>query len=280
VNVPLKEHNILGVGGNADFFVTMNETKEFARLLTAASENGLKVAVIGSGTNCVFSDHGFRGLVIKNELTEFDLSVSALRVGSGLAMTDVIHRLADEGCGGFEELASLPGTVGGAVASNAGVTPHEIKGALLSVTLFSKGSVVEVEPSDMQFEYRDSRVKHTGEQVLGATFRVAKKDPHDIKRLILSATQARLRSRPGAEQAIPVFRDPLPDSVADLVSQVDMPGERIGGAMVSTKDPNYIINEGSATAAEVYELAQRVKHRVSVKLGKKLVEQIDWLGEW
>lgn len=280
VNVPLAPFTSIGVGGNADFLVEVADLKMFKAVLKAAEENGLKTVVIGKGTNSVFSDHGYRGLVIINRIIDLEIGPDTVTVGSGLGVTELIHHLAEEGRGGFEGMVSLPGSVGGAVWGNSGVGSDGISTYLESASLYSKGRILEVGSVDLEFGYRDSRLKRTGEQVASATLRVQTKPVDDIKKIILAATHARLRDRPGASKAVKIFRDPLPETAAGLASQLDLAGECVGGAMISSKNPNYIINTGTARAAEVYELAQRIKHRVSVKLGKHLREEVVWLGEW
>lgn len=280
VNTSLAEHTVIGLGGNADFFLQVSDGNQLKLAARAAHENGLKVCVIGRGTHTVFSSHGFRGLVIKNEIDDFEILNGVATVGSGLALTQVIHRLAEESCGGFEELADSPRSIGGAVSRNTRVGKTSVEDHLTQVSLYSKGRVLTVQAQDMAFEPNSSRVQYGDEYVLSASFRVRKEPREDINKRILGATQLRLRNRPGASRAIRVFADLDGQTASELARQVGMAGERVGGAVISTKDPNYIINEGAATPEDIYELAQRIKNRVSLKTHEKLREAITWAGEW
>lgn len=280
VNEPLAAHTALGVGGNADFFVTVTEPAQLTAVLKAADKNNLKAMVIGGGTSVVFSDHGFRGLVIENKLATFDVKRGVATAGSGLRMPELVHALAKFEYGGLEPLVTVPGTVGGAIWGNAGSDSLEIKDVLKSAKLYSRGSVVEVEPSDLRFGYRDSRLKHEQEWVIEASFDVEQKDQKVINKAILLAQQRKLKMQPPSRHCASIFRNPLPQHAGELSAMVGMKGQRVGGAVVSRKHANFIMNEGNATARDVYELAQRVKNRVSVKMGVNLKEQIEWVGEW
>ena len=280
VNVPLGPHTAIGTGVNADFFLAVSASNELKLAAKAAEDNGLKVCVIGKGTHIVYSSHGFRGLVIKNEIADFDLLNGSVTVGTGLGLTEVIHRLAEESCAGFEALAGTPRSVGGALRVNLRGGGTSISEHLDSATLYSVGKLRPVSAEDMLFVPDSSLLEHNPEYAVTATFRVRKQPRQQINQRILAGTQERLRSQPGAAKAIRVFKDPTPDSATDLAARAGMAGERVGGAVVSTKDPNYIINDKGATPEDVYELAQRIKHRVSLRLQKKLKEAVVWAGEW
>ena len=280
VNVNLGNYTAIGCGGRADFFVAVDEEKAMVRLLQQAAENNLKTIVIGTGTQTVFSDHGVRGLVVQNRIVDVDTTTREVKAGAGIKLAELINRLAPDECGGFEALAGYPGSLGSAIRSNAHVDGFAIADAVVSVRLYSGGSVIDVAATDMRFGPEDSRLKQSGEVVIGATLRLTKKDASELKRNILTATQRRLRDEPSGPRKIRAFRDPGPETATELASAVGTAGEKVGGAVISTKNPNYIVNEGDAKAADVYELAGRIKHRVSIKLQKKLVEAVSWHGEW
>lgn len=280
VNQPVAGETAIAVGGNADFFVTVEEPAQFRLVASAAQDNALKTVVIGRGTHTVFSDHGLRGLVIKNQMKGLEILQDQVTVGSGLGLTELVHRLAEESYGGLEELASVPRSVGGAIWANSQVGDTVVADYLSSVRLYSKGRMITVTPPDLEFGRDDSRLQRSGEFVVEATFRVRRESRERINQKILKATQDRLRQQPGARHAIRVFRNPVGETASDLIRQIKLAGERLGGVTVSSKDPNYLINEGGAKAAEVYELAQRIKHRVSIKLHQKLREAVVWVGEW
>lgn len=280
VNVPVAEYTSIKAGGSADFFGTVSTESDLVTLLTGAAENQLKTALIGCGSGTVFSDSGWRGLLIKNDVRSFDLNHDLVAVGSGLPMSDLVHLLAKEERGGFEALVGYPGSVGGAIRHNVSRLGTKLSDQLRSVTLYSGGRVITVEPQDLHFTPGGSRLDQSGEWVLGATFKIKKKPPAEIKKRLLEATQDRLKSEPTGRPQVTIFTNPPSGRKAgELVAAAGMAGERVGKAMVSRKNPNVIINTGGAEAASVYELAQRMKHQVQQKTGRKLLEAVTWLGE-
>ncbi len=283
VNVSMADHTRIRSGGSADFFVTAGTAKELASVLDGARDNALKVAVIGSGSRTVFADHGWRGLVIKNEIRHCDVDAKRgqVTVGSALPLADLVNRLAEEGVGGFEPLVAYPGSVGGAIGANLRSGSTAIGRHVRSVRLYSGGRVIEVPAADLEFRPNRSRLLRTGEIVLGATLAIVEKDPNQIRRRLLEATRDRLRNDPAGTTAVRVFWDtPGEETAAELLGRTGLAGERIGRAMISKKNPNVIINLGEARSDSVYELAQRMKHAVTMKSGAKLQEAVAWMGEW
>lgn len=283
VNVPLAGHTRIRSGGRADFFVTAGTAQELASVLDGARDNALKTAVIGSGSRTVFADHGWRGLVVKNEIRYCDIDTGRGQVtaGSALPLADLINRLAEEGCGGFEPLVAYPGSVGGAIRANLRFGSTAIGRHVRSVTLYSGGRVIEVKAADLGFRPNESRLLRTGEIILGATLAIVEKDPNQIRRRLLEATRDRLRNDPAGTAAVRIFWDtPDEETATELLSRAGLAGEQIGQAMISKKNPNVIINLGEARSASVYELAQRMKHAVTMKFGAKLRDAVVWMGEW
>lgn len=280
VNVPLAQHSALGVGGNADFFIPVDNEKMLLDILQAAEANNLSVKVIGFGTKTVFSDHGFRGLVIKNKIGGLEVRNSKATAGGGLGMAFVVRELARQGYGGLAPFVGAVGSVGGALWANAEVQRETIGDHLKTAKLYSGGTLVTVSANDLQFSRFDSRLRRTNEWVTEATFNVVNQDPRQANEAVLAATQRQLKDRPASRTALHLFRDPLPQLASELTATAGLAGKRVGGAIISMKNPNYIINQGSATAQDVYTLAQRAKDRVRVKLGVKLREEVEWAGEW
>lgn len=280
VNHPLATESPLGIGGNADFFAKVTDPTQATKLLCAAAENGLKTRVYSGGTNTVFSDYGARGLVMRLALGGMDVLRGVATIGAGVSVSDAAHWLVKEGYSGLEYLVGLPGTIGGALWSNAHVGEHTISDVLESVTIWSRGRVMTVSRADMQFGPYDSRLTTSGEVVLSATFNVKREAMNVLNSRLLGATQAKLRRQPGRTRSVMVFRDAEGHQASGVLAQVDLAGERIGGARVSEKDPNYILIGPDATAQNVYDLARRMKDRVAVKLTVPLRENIVWQGEW
>lgn len=270
VNAPTSGCTAIKTGGNCDFFATATDLTTLELLLKAARENNVPVQVLGNGSQSVISDHGYRGLLIKNEISYVDASEQTASVGSGTALTDCVHQLAKEGLGGLEALVGSPGTVGGALAS-PNPENTDLSGRVELVSVYTKGGLQEWNREAYQSAERGTYV------ILACMVRVETRGRTELQRHMLQATQTRLKNRPAGVPAIKVFAD---RDASDSLRQLNMAGERVGGAIVSGKDPNYIINDQGATSHDVYELAERMRNRAKVKLAKTLRVGISWVGEW
>lgn len=271
VNYPIAGETGIGVGGNADFFTEVDTVKTLAMVLAEAAENELQVAVIGWGSKVVFSDFGYRGLVIRNAVRAINIAPESVAVGGGAAVSDLINELSDEDYGGLEAWAGVPGSLGGALWAGA---PAEATQPLKEVRIVAGGRLVTVPGK----EFAVDRLRH-GDVLADATFAVEPRSRAEIRQLILTATQRRLRTEPGAKHKVQLFRE-QGTPVAELAEGLGLAGERVGGAMISAKNPNFIITDGEAKAADVRELAGRVKYRIKLRRAVELEDNIAWLGEW
>ncbi|MEX1113377.1 MAG: FAD-binding protein [Patescibacteria group bacterium] len=280
VNEPLAPYTKIRAGGNADFFAEAGDRKTLAALVVAARENALPVTVIGCGSRVVCSDHGYRGLVIRYTADGFLLSEGEVEVDAGFPVHALIGRLAEEGRGGLEAFAGYPGSLGGALAEGATRGTIRLADMASAITLVSGGRRVSIVPGDLRYgEQGAARLTGGQEWVQGVRLRLVRREPEEIRRRVVEATRDRLRYEPAGKPFAFVFRDPPGHRAADLLAKAGMGGEREGGALVSEKNPNAIINDGGATAQDAYRLAQRMQARVRRQSGIKLVDSLVWLGE-
>lgn len=279
VNESLASHTRIGAGGNADFFAVAGDRQTLGALLDAAAANGLPVTVIGCGSRSVCGDHGYRGLVIRYTANGFQLSEGDVEVDAGYPVHELIGRLAEEGRGGFEAFAGYAGSLGGAIAEGASRGTLRFADVVCRITLAAGDRSIEVTPADLKYGEHGATRLQGGEWILGARLRAVRREPEEIRRRVVQATRDRLRNEPSGKPSVSVFHDPRGHRARDLLTQVGMGGEREGGALVSEKNPNVIMNDGGARSRDVYDLSQRMKARVKLRLGVKLTESLAWVGE-
>ncbi|MDP9212341.1 MAG: FAD-binding protein [bacterium] len=280
VNEPLAPYTKIRTGGNVDFFAEARNRKTLTALLSAARENGLPVTVIGCGSRIICSDHGYRGLVIRYSADGFLLSEGEVEVDAGFPVHALIGRLAEEERGGLEAFAGYPGSLGGAIAEGATRGTIRLADMASKIMLVSGGRRVGIDPGDLRYGVRGAARLNGGQEwVQGVRLRLVRREPEEIRRRVVEATRDRLRYEPAGKPFAFVFRDPPRQRAADLLAKAGMGGEPEGGALVSAKNPNAIINDDGATAQDVYRLAQRMNARVQRQTGAKLLDSLVWLGE-
>jgi len=276
------------IGGPADFFFEAASAEDLVKAVRAARSAGVRYDVIGDGTNLLFADEGYRGLIIRNRAASpaEEAAPGRITAPAGLALGKVVQFSLDKGLTGMEFLAGIPGTVGGAVRGNAGAFGRSVGDVLASALLLGRDGVERraVRP-EMGFSYRHSSLKETGDIVLGADFSLAAGDPtksrDDVREFL---AQRRTKHPPwGTACAGSYFKNPcLPDgsrqAAGYLLDQAGARGQRVGDAAVYEGHCNFIINLGRASARDVLELAARLKDRVREKFGVTLEEEVIHLG--
>ncbi len=306
-NVPLNRYVHWKIGGSADYFC---EPKDAAELIAAVKEArllGVPVFVLGGGTNILVSDKGFRGLVIRPAFGAIRREGNAIVADAGVSVEKLLDFAGASGLAGLEWAGGLPGTLGGAIRGNAGAFGGEIKDSVREVVSIDTADfelrTVRRTNAECRFGYRSSIFKEKGtEVVLEATLVLTPGDPAEITKIGESRSSYRKERHPieypnagsifknvpvgaftpelRAKLAPVVKNDPFPVvPTAYLISEAGMKGTRVGGAEVSPKHPNFIVNVGGATAADVESLISAVKEKVKEKFGIPLEEEIMRLGE-
>lgn len=281
-NILLSKYCTWHVGGPARYFVKVKEIEELREALSFASDNNLKVFILGVGSNTLFDDAGFSGLVIKMDCRKIVIEGNELRAEAGAIMRVAVLQAAEEGLGGIEHLAGIPGTVGGLVRGNAGALGMETKNRLLRVKVLHKinhdWQAEVVEKKDIFFDYRNSMFKQEkGSYVIWeASFGLEKKDKTEIIKLVNEDLETRKELQPyNFPSAGSVFKNPSIElSAGSVIEKSDCKGMNVGGAFVSEKHANFIVNKGGATSADIKSLIEGVKKVVLEKTGVKLEEEI------
>jgi UDP-N-acetylmuramate dehydrogenase len=285
---PLARFTTMRVGGPADLYAAPVNAFELRAIVRLARGRDLPHAILGRGSNVVVSDAGVRGLLIHVRAQGFEIADGRLVADAGLPMAKAATVTAEAGLSGLEFGLAIPGNVGGAVWANAGAHDSDVAAILESArVLGSDGSEASLAPADLGLAYRESRFKHgadgrPADVILGATFRLALDDPAAIRIRLDEIRRWRQAHQPlGTPSAGSVFRNPAEGpSAGALVDQCGLKGRRIGGAVVSAKHANWILNDGHASAADVRELAELVRATVARETGVTLAFEIQFMGDW
>jgi len=284
---PLARFTTMRVGGPADLFATVHNIFELRSLVRFARTREIRHLVLGRGSDVVISDRGVRGLVIQDRAEGSRVDGNRYTADAGVPMARAATESQKAGLTGLEFGLAIPGSVGGAVWANAGAHDADMAGVLVSArVLDAAGTESIVSAADLGLSYRDSRFKHTGpgalaELVLDATFQLSPADPDVIKARLDEIRRWRQAHQPlGLPSAGSVFRNPEGDSAGRLIEASGLKGHRIGGAVVSEKHANFIVNDQKGTAADVRRLADHIRSVVAERQGVELAFEIEFLGDW
>ena len=288
---PLARFTTMRVGGPADLFATVHNVFELRSLVRFARARAIPHLVLGRGSDVVISDRGVRGLVIQDRAEGSRVEGDRYVAEAGVPMARAATETQKAGLTGLEFGLAIPGSVGGAVWANAGAHDADMAGVLVSArVLDGAGSESIVPVAELELAYRDSRFKHPrpgtpadtpAELVLEATFVLSPADPEVIKGRLDEIRRWRQAHQPlGLPSAGSVFRNPDDASAGRLIEEAGLKGHRIGGAAVSEKHANFIVNDQKGTAADVRRLADHVRATVAERHGVELVSEIVYLGDW
>ena len=280
---PLARFTTMRVGGPADLFATVHNLFELRALVRFARAREIPHLVIGRGSDIVISDRGVRGLVIQDRAENSRVDGTTYIADAGVPMARAATETQKAGLTGLEFGLAIPGTVGGAVWANAGAHESDVAGALESARVIDgTGHESILAAAELGLAYRDSRFKHARDElILEGTFRLAAADPDVIKVRLDDIRRWRQAHQPiGLPSAGSVFRNPGDDSAGRLIEAAGMKGTRIGGAVVSEKHANFIVNDQKGSAEDVRRLGDRVREVVAATAGVDLQYEIEFAGDW
>jgi UDP-N-acetylmuramate dehydrogenase len=289
LNEPMARHTTFGVGGPADVFMAVKTEEQLRMSFAAARRHNADVFIFGSGSNILVGDGGIRGVVIENQNSEIvgperNGDGYKIRVGSGMSFAALARRLASGGFAGVEWACGIPGSMGGAVVSNAGAYGHSLSDVLVGARLTdSRGEIMEMTPGDLALGYRDSAFTHgklKGEIVLTVDLRVQAGDPEQLKERVRQLDQQRRGAQPPGRNCGSVFQNPAERSAWQYVDDAGLREHRIGNAQFSKRHSNFIQNLGGATAADIRALIALAQERVREQFGVELVPEVMFVGEF
>jgi len=306
-DVSIASHTYFKLGGPADLFYEANSLEELTLAVSSALTAKVPFFVIGSGSNLIVSDKGFRGLMIKNKASslqlkgftgsanqgKLDLKEVIVKADSGVPANQLIRFTLDEELAGLEIFLGLPGTVGGAIYNNSHHLGEFIGGRVVEVVILTKeGTLQTLARKEMKFAYDYSILHQLGGTILSVSFLLKRGDKDQLWEIANSAVKRRATTQPlGLPSSGCIFRNvPLSDamrlgtpehttSAGYLIDKAGLKGKKIGGASVSDVHANFIVNDGSATTKDVLELIELVKREVKLKFGVKLELEVFLVGE-
>ena len=286
-NQPLARHTSLRVGGPAELLVIARDQKALRTAITLAREHGIPCTLLGSGSNVLVSDAGLPGLVVLNRATSVTFDGLQVTAESGASFSTVARRCVDRGLAGVEWAANIPGTVGGAVFGNAGAWGGDVASALIEATVLEPAGAVERWPVErFEYRYRCSVLKRQGAQdnspavVLEAVFGLEEGDRGELKAKVTDIVARRRASQPPGPTCGSVFKNPPGDYAGRLIEEAGLKGTKIGGAEISDVHANFVVNTGTATAADVKGLIDLAHRSVQEGSGISLELEIELLGRW
>lgn len=266
-NKLLSEVTTFGVGGRARFFIEVDSAQDLSMALLESISKGIPYFILGKGSNVLFSDEGFPGLVILNKIIFFQSCEGVFDVGAGYSFSLLGTKTAKEGWGGLEFASGIPASVGGAIYMNAGANGKETAEHLRQVTYLTEKGDIQVYPKEtLSFSYRHSSFQEMRGAIISATFALSKHS--GAKENQLGIINYRKKTQPYSDKSAGcIFRNPEGEKAGALIEKCGLKGCKIGGAEVSSFHANFIVNKGGATAKDILLLIHRVQEVVQEKTG-------------
>jgi UDP-N-acetylmuramate dehydrogenase len=282
-NERLSRHSQFGVGGLADLFLGVDDPALVAELIGRCTESGVAVTVLGAGSNALIQDGGVRGLALRVMSRELTAGDGEVTLDAGTMLPRAALDLARLGLGGMEWGIGVPGSCGASIWGNAGAFGGEVAASLISCEVAAPdGTTRWMTGAECAFAYRDSRFKGDlrGHVVLRGRFAVTPDDAAAVRRRTDAVQAERKRTQPyGVRSLGSTFKNPAGDFAGRLIEAAGLGGRRHGGAQISPKHANFILNIDHATAADVLVLVDIARDEVASRFSVVLEREIVLLGE-
>lgn len=282
INEPMKNHTSFKVGGRADVFVTPASIDEVVKTILLCKNEKVPFYIMGFGSNILVKDGGIRGAVIKLEkLNSFCVEGETMRVQCGLSFARACREALSLGLSGLEFACGIPGTVGGAVAMNAGAYGGEVNDVIVDALVMDKDGVIShLNKEQLQLGYRNSSILKQGLIVLESSFRLKRGDHTKMKDMVDDLMKRRAERQPlNYPSAGSTFKRPSGFYAGKLIEDSGLKGVNIGGAEVSDKHSGFIINKDNATAKDILKLIEHVQKTVDEIHGVVLEPEVRIIGE-
>ncbi len=276
---PMGKYTSFRIGGPADYYLEPSDKDDVVRIITYLQEQNIPFMMVGKGSNLLVSDEGIRGAVINVEsgLGSIRAEGNRIYVDAGVTLVRFVDFCIQRGLKGVEMLAGIPGTIGGAIVMNAGAYGGEISDFLVEVEMLRKGAVERMKKEELGFSYRRSDLR--GGIVLTASFDLPAGDKAEImgirRDLILKRNRAQPVNMPNSGS---MFKNPPGTFAAQLIEGAGLKGTRRGGAQISEKHANFIVNHGNAKARDVLELINLAREKVYEKFKVSLELEVKLIG--
>jgi UDP-N-acetylmuramate dehydrogenase len=289
-NVKIAPYTTYKIGGPADYFVVVKTKKELVNAVVKARKNRTPYFVLGAGANILFGDKGFKGLVIKNEANKISISGNIITAESGATIAELIKTSVEKSLSGLEHFAGIPSTIGGAIWQNLHfLSPDRTKTVFIESVVESaeildeENKIRKVAKEFFEFGYDKSILHRKNLVVTEVIFKLEPKQKIIIEKQIEENLKWRKEKQPLLEKfpsCGSVFKKIENAGAGRLIDKVGLKGYRIGGAQVSEKHANFIVNTAGATAQNVRDLIKLIQEKVFGETGYKLETEIDFIGEF
>lgn len=280
---PLAPHSWYGIGGRARYFLEVEDATALPELIARLNAEAVPYLVIGAATNTLFAAAEQPGLTIKLSTTTLATNGDTVLVSAGYLMPRLAAETAKAGRAGLEFAAGVPGAVGGSVFGNAGAFGSEVKDRLVSADAIDEQGVLRtISAAECAFAYRDSAFKREwqGWVIISARFHTTPESPAAVRARLLEVQKHRRETQPIEQRSLgSTFKNPPGDSAGRLIDAAGLKGMRIGGAQISPKHANFIVNLGGATADDVLALMAEMRDRVFQRFGIELEPEVRIIGQ-
>lgn len=276
-NESLKKHTTFKIGGNAKFIAWPSSEQQAVILLKFLKENNIKYFILGRGSNVIFRDEGFDGVIVKtSSMNNIEIEGDIVYAQSGVLLNSLCKAVQAKSFTGIEFCYGIPGNVGGAVYMNAGAYGGEICQNIIKVRCVDdKFNIVNLDVKDCNFSYRHSIFQENNYLILGCFFQLQQGDGQQILNFMEDIMGRRIDKQPlDKPSAGSSFKRPKGYFAAALIEECGLKGCSVGGAQVSEKHSGFIINKGGATCKDVIELADYVEKVVFEKTGVKIEKEM------
>ncbi len=281
-NISLAEHTNFKIGGRARYFFSARTKKDLLSAVNAAKKFKLPFFILGGGSNLLVSDRGYKGLVVKCQMSKLRFQKLKIYAEAGVPLSSVASKAKERGLGGLEWAAGIPGTVGGAVFGNTGAFGKSMEDGVKEVEVFD---IYDLKfkifgKKDCRFNYRDSIFKKRKNLIIFSTvIKLKKGNKKEIQKKIKEYLDRKKTTQPlNFLSAGSVFKNPGRFFAAKLIDECGLKGKKVGRAKISEKHANFIVNLGKARAKDVKKLINLTKQRVKNKFGIILEEEIQYLS--
>lgn len=282
MNELMSGHSTFKAGGPADFYVTPEKTAQVVELVRLCETTGIAYHIHGNGSNVLFSDSGYRGVIISigRSMSSMQISDGVIHAEAGVTLAALAAYAAKNCLTGLEFASGIPGTLGGAVTMNAGAYGGEMKDVLVSVTVCDRaGNIKTLQKEELQLGYRTSIIQKEDYIVLGADMKLTAGDAEEIR-----ATMNELNSRRREKQPLEygsagsTFKRPEGHFAGQLIEESGLKGYRVGDAMVSEKHAGFVVNVENATAEDILSVIRHVQKEVKLRFNIELETEVKLIG--
>lgn len=281
LNENMSKHTSIKIGGPADIFIKIKTIEELKYILKISKEEKVPITVIGNGTNLLVKDKGIRGIVLQIKLESISVNATEIEVGAGTLLSKLSKMACENSLTGLEFASGIPGTVGGAIAMNAGAYGGEFKDIVISTTYIDKElNIHTITNQEHEFGYRNSIFKDNNFIILSSKLNLKKEKKENIENKMRQNSEKRRKSQPiEYPSAGSVFKRENEFITAEAIDKCGLKGYNIRDAYVSEKHAGFIVNKGKATAKDVIDLIEHIQKIIYEKYKIEIKTEIKIIGE-